>query len=118
MKKKSKIILFISILLIIFIIILITLSQLENYTLVVDSIENDNVIAKRCIIVDTNNNPLEYKYYSFLLKDVLLKDTMNVEKLKEGDTIYLLTMKELNKPDIGYSITPLSNVILLKLLDN
>ena len=68
MKKKSKIILCISILFVVVIIILITLSRLEDYTLVVDSIEDDHVIASRCIIVDNNNNPIEYKYYSFLLK--------------------------------------------------
>lgn len=120
MKKKNKIILCVSILLIITIVVLAfyLLCQLEQYTLVINSIEDDTIIASHCVMVDKNNEPLAYKYYTFSFKDIFLKDSVDISTLKVGDTIYVLTMKPIEKLDIAYSVEPLSNVILVNLLDN
>jgi hypothetical protein len=129
-KKKTKIIILISILLIIAMLMFgfYILCQFEDYTVIIRRIEEDNILVEspQTIIKTTENGitELQYpKYYIFSAKDVSIKDSnghkISVSELKVGDTIYIINKKERNKPDIGmswegYGLYRLYNVKLIK----
>jgi hypothetical protein len=126
MKRNKHIkIIIILLIVIIFILLLYTLSRFEKYTGVIISIENDIVIIQS-LSSKTNKNinniteETESKYYSVSIKDVLIKnyDGHKIEssELNVGDTINIFNIKENLKKDISYSIEPLHNVKMIKVI--
>lgn len=100
------------------------LFQFEKYTGIIVSIGNDNIIVKSTnskIKENAIDEEIGLKYYSFSTEGVLVKkyDGHKIEssELKVGDIIDIFKIKEKLKKDILYSVEPLYNVKMVKVVE-
>ena len=113
MKKKTKIIIMVCIILAIIILLAgaYIIFATEQYTGVIEEIRDDRIIAK---------STQKELYYDISINQVWIQMDKD---LKVGDTIYIIKQKEIAVPDIAttilidgeiHSIDPLTNILLVK----
>lgn len=125
--KKITIVIMIIILLIIIITIsgIYILSQFEKYTGSIISIEND-IISIQSLDTNLHENDINIyeemksKYY-FSINGITVKgnngEKIETSKLKVGDVIEVYKIKERIEEDIAYSIKPLKNIKIIKVIE-
>lgn len=126
MNRKKKIILYISIILIIAILsfgIYLFLSIHEKYTGVITSIE-DNIVTVEELENKITAEEMQWtdiQYYRFSVENVVIQNfkgqNIDVSKLKEGDTICIIRIKDYKRPDLIFYTQLLDKIRLIKVLN-
>lgn len=125
--KKKKIRIFLFSIIVCFVIMIIAIFslqyQIENYTVIIKEIRDDEVIAKDDYIID-NMEEIEYGYYTFSTKEILIINEnwkkINSNELEIGNIIQITTIRDKTKVknDIGYTNKPIDNILFIKVLNN
>lgn len=128
MKKK---IIFISIIVLAIILIILGLYNIkkyEKYVCIIESIENDSIIAKDFNFMKNNNINIDnneevfIKKYEFSVKDAILIDynrkIIDIFQLEIGDKIEIVNKKPKYKIGLAQKVEPLYDIKIIRLLDN
>ena len=127
MRNKTKVIIFLSIILTLFIlsvVIYLVLFSTEKYICTIKNINGNDIIAE---LLEAQNNEtindsdlLTKKQYTFSIENVSVKNEegkkIDKTELKVGDVICITKEKERIKVDLAYRVEPLHRIKSIKLL--
>lgn len=127
MRNKTKVIIFLSIILALFIlsvVIYLVLFSTEKYICTIKSINGNDIIAE---LLEAQNNEtindsdlLTKKQYTFSIENVSVKNEegkkIDKTELKVGDVICITKEKERIKVDLAYRVEHLHRIKSIKLL--
>lgn len=128
MRNKTKVIIFLSIILALFIlsvVIYLVLFSTEKYICTIKNINGNDIIAE---LLEAQNNEtindsdlLTKKQYTFSIENVSVKNEegkkIDKTELKVGDVICITKEKErIKKVDLAYRVEPLHRIKSIKLL--
>ena len=124
MRNKTKVIIFLSIILALFIlsvVIYLVLFSTEKYICTIKSINGNDIIAELLEAQTINDSDLlTKKQYTFSIENVSVKNEegkkIDKTELKVGDVICITKEKERIKVDLAYRVEPLHRIKSIKLL--